>query len=200
MPYRFRAHIYFKQSATGIATWFSDQVNQRLGMAFHLNPGQLNEEKSKHRKITDFEWEADIFVPDESQAIMNDFWAHIMELKHHMETRVVVPEEGETEYLQSYMDVHYCFNDVNQPCQEPYLTHETPIPEEPQEPGDLCETTADWSISNATFYQTEFGAGRDVYVKHNGSIWKAKTGSHLWIAPAKTGNGSISWQWEKDCT
>ena len=71
---------------------------------------------------------------------------------------------------------------------------------EPEEPEpDLCATTAEWNGNNATQYQTDFGAGLDVYVKHNNAIWKAKNATHLWIAPDHTGNGAISWEWVKDC-
>ena len=48
MAYRFRAHINLKSTATGIAVWCSQQVAQRLSMAFHLNQGQANEEPSHH--------------------------------------------------------------------------------------------------------------------------------------------------------
>lgn len=64
---------------------------------------------------------------------------------------------------------------------------------------DLCSETEAWTINNATQYQTDFMAGRDVYVKRNNRIWKAKNATHLWIAPTLTGNGSISWQFVKLC-
>ena len=207
MAYRYRAHIYWKDNSPGFAQWASDQVAQRLTMAFHLNEGAMNEERSENIIVNDFEWECNVFVPDESQAILEDFFAHMLSQEVRMETKVIEPEteEGETEYLPSWMDLHHCFNGENQPCEQPYMSFATDIPE-PQEPPvdppdepDLCETTADWNISNATQYQTDFGAGLDVYVKHNNAIWKAKSGSHLWIAPAHDGNGAYSWEWVKDC-
>ena len=73
-------------------------------------------------------------------------------------------------------------------------------PGEPDQPEpDLCTTTAEWNGNNATQYQTDFGAGLDVYVKHNNAIWKAKNATHLWIAPDHTGDGAISWEFVKDC-
>ena len=277
MAYRYRAHFFFKEnSPAGLAQWCSDQVNQRLGMAFHMNEGALNEEKTKHEVVNDLEWKADIFVPDNAQAIIDDFWAHIMTLTSNLETRVILPEneEDETEYMPSWMDVHHCYHDIGGACMPPHQTFATHIPTpvenpcetarlwdaqilnwtnppfeitepikhndaiwycnnktfawiepgtgpaepywikdqdcnvtEPEEPGepeepepDLCATTAAWNGNNATQYQTDFGAGLDVYVKHNNAIWKAKNATHLWIAPAHTGNGAISWQWVKDCT
>ena len=199
MAYRYRANIFFKESSpAGLAQWCSDQVNQRLTMSFHMNEGALNEEKTKHEVVDNRHWRADVFVPDEAQAIMDDFWAQIMTQTTHMETRVIEPEEeeGEPEYEQSWMDVHHCWHDVGGACMPPHMTFETPLPEPP---GDLCDTTDDWDIANATQYQTDFGNGLDVYVKHDNAIWKAKSGSHLWIAPSHTGDGSISWEHVKDC-
>jgi hypothetical protein len=44
MAYRYRAHIFWKDNSPGFAQWASDQVAQRLTMAFHLNEGAMNEE------------------------------------------------------------------------------------------------------------------------------------------------------------
>jgi hypothetical protein len=168
-------------------------------MAFHLNEGQMNEEKSKHRKINDFEWEADIFVPDESQAIMNDFWAHVMELTHHLETRTIpVPEggEGEPEYLQSWMDVHYCFNDVNQPCQAPYLTFETPLPD-PQEPDNPCDSIAVWD-ANEGYTNMAIGDLRKVEVEGVWKVYAVKNLGFVHYDPSGP-NGHYGWTYQYDC-
>jgi hypothetical protein len=74
--------------------------------------------------------------------------------------------------------------------------------EEPQEPPaepDLCVSTAAWDIGQATYYQTEVMAGRVVHVKYNNRIWKSKNATHLYIAPALSGNGAISWEFVKLC-
>ena len=72
-----------------------------------------------------------------------------------------------------------------------------PTGEEP--PEDLCVSTAAWDISQATYYQTEVMAGRVVHVKYNNRIWKSKNATHLYIAPALSGNGAISWEFVKLC-
>jgi hypothetical protein len=137
-----------------------------------------------------------VFVPDESQAILEDFFNHLMAESVRMTTKVIEPEneEGETEYLPSWMDIHHCFNGVNQPCEQPYMTYSTPIPEEPVEPPaepDLCDTTAAW-VSQV------YPAG--TYVKSDNKIWKAKANNTFtWIKPALTGDGAISWEFVKDC-
>lgn len=69
-----------------------------------------------------------------------------------------------------------------------------------EEPGgDLCETTEEWSGNKYDFYRAQFEAGVPVYVKYSNAIWKAKSTSHLWIAPAAEGNGAISWDWIQNC-
>lgn len=66
-----------------------------------------------------------------------------------------------------------------------------------EEPGetepDLCNTTAAWDAGLWGTYTV------GTKVKHNGGIYEAKNTTHTWIAPAKTGDGSISWNWIKDC-
>ena len=53
MAYRFRANIYWDSDPTsmyhspGHAQWAGQQVEQRLTMAFHLNEGARNEERSE---------------------------------------------------------------------------------------------------------------------------------------------------------
>jgi hypothetical protein len=191
MPYRFRAHIFWKDNSPGHPEWASQQVTQRLTMAFHLNEGAMNEEVSEHH-ANGLEWTCNVFVPDESKDIIDDFYAHLLAESSRMETKVIEPEteEGETEYLPSWMDVHYCFNDVNQPCHQPYLTFQTPIPDQP-EPDNLCETSPAW-VSQVW--------PANSYVKDDNKIWKAKeNNTFTWIKPATTGDGAISWDFVKDC-
>ena len=60
-------------------------------------------------------------------------------------------------------------------------------------PGDLCDTAEAWNSANWGSYTVGY------IVKHNNGIYEAKNTTHTWIAPAKTGDGAISWTWIKDC-
>lgn len=185
MAYRFRAHIHFTQD---LAQWCRDQVAQRLAMAFHINRGKKNEERSENSVVNAREWTCNVFVPDESKAILEDFWAHMMTQTTRMRTVTTQAEDGTPMHHASYMDLHYCFNDVSQPCHEPYLTFSTPLPS-----ADDCLTAPVWTQSDLALYVVGFR------VKHNNKIWEAKNVTHTWIAPAATGDGAISWTWIKDC-
>ena len=61
-------------------------------------------------------------------------------------------------------------------------------------PGDPCDTAELWDGANWGSYTVGY------VVKHEGAIYEAKNTTHTWIAPAKTGDGAISWTWIKDCT
>jgi hypothetical protein len=50
----------------GHAQWAGQQVEQRLTMAFHLNEGARNEERSEFGSPDGYEWTCNVFVPDES--------------------------------------------------------------------------------------------------------------------------------------
>ena len=60
-------------------------------------------------------------------------------------------------------------------------------------PGDPCDTAEAWDGANYLTYTVGY------VVKHEGAIYEAKNTTHTWIAPAKTGDGAISWTWIKDC-
>jgi hypothetical protein len=60
-------------------------------------------------------------------------------------------------------------------------------------PGDICDTSPAWNSNNWGQYTVGY------HVKHNGAVYQAKNTTHTWIAPAKTGDGAISWEWIKDC-
>ena len=205
MPYRFRAYFHFDSDpasttySPGFAQWCSDQVNQRLTMAFHLNEGAMNEEKSKHEKIGDFEWRADIFVPDHSQAIIEDFWAHILSISVRLKTKVIAPEseEGETEYLPSWMDLHHCHNDVNQPCQQPYMHFATEVPE-PGEPGENpCDAIKEWD-ANEGYWNMSLG---DLRKREVGGIWKVYKVINLGFVHYDPAGpwGHHGWEYQYDC-
>src|SRR5690554_4576699 len=178
MAYRFRAHIYWDSDpasmyySPGYAQWAGQQVEQRLTMAFHLNEGARNEERSEFGSPDGYEWTCNVFVPDESQAILEDFFNHLMAESVRMTTKVIEPEneEGETEYLPSWMDIHHCFNGVNQPCEQPYMTFSTPLPEEPpvEPPANQCDSIAVWD-ANEGYTNMAIGDLRKVEVE---GVWK----------------------------
>ncbi len=60
-------------------------------------------------------------------------------------------------------------------------------------PGDLCDTSPAWDGANYLIYTVGY------HVRHENKVYKAKNTTHTWIAPALTGDGSISWEWVKDC-
>ena len=132
-----------------------------------------------------------MFVLEESPAILEDFFNHLMAESLRMTTKVIEPEgEGEVEYLPSWMDIHHCFNGENLPCEQPYMVFQTEVPDE----SDPCLTAPQWSASDYLLYVVGFK------VKDEGKIWQAKNTTHTWIKPALTGDGSISWDWVKDCS
>src|SRR5690554_2142007 len=150
MAYRFRAHIYWDSDpasmyySPGYAQWAGQQVEQRLTMAFHLNEGARNEERSEFGSPDGYEWTCNVFVPDESQAILEDFFNHLLAESVRMTTKVI-EGEGEVEYQPSWMDIHHCFNGINQPCEQPYMTFSTEIPEPPSE--NPCDAIQEWDAN-----------------------------------------------------
>ncbi len=60
-------------------------------------------------------------------------------------------------------------------------------------PGDVCDTSPAWDSNNWGSYTVGY------LVRHNNSVYEAINTSHTWVAPAKSGDGAISWKWIKDC-
>lgn len=60
-------------------------------------------------------------------------------------------------------------------------------------PDNPCQTAPAWDIANYTLYIVGY------VVKHNNAIYSAKNLTHTWMAPAKTGDGALSWTWIQDC-
>lgn len=197
MAYIFRANINLKSTAAGIATWCSQQVAQRLNMAFHLNHGNPNEEPSHHETQNNGrKWIADIFVPDSEWAVMDDFFSHLEAIWHHAET---IPGEDEMHEI-SWMDVHYCYNEINQPCGEilRYKATEPPeVPTEPEEPSNACEgvlpwtNTQHWSTYAVGDKRTD-GSPKKLYELHDKAWAQSYAPSSAW--------GYLAWTYLQDCS
>jgi hypothetical protein len=171
-------------------------------MAFHLNEGARNEERSEFSSPDGYEWTCNVFVPDESQAILEDFFAHLMAESIRMTTKVIEPEneEGETEYLPSWMDIHHCFNEVNQPCEQPYMTFSTPLPDEPgdpEPPANPCDSIAVWD-DNEDYNQMEVGQLRKVLVNGVWKVYAVKDLGFVHYDPSGP-NGHYGWEYQYDC-
>lgn len=204
MPYRFRAHIFWDSDpasmyySPGHAQWAGQQVEQRLTMAFHLNEGARNEERSEFGSPDGYEWTCNVFVPDESQAIMEDFFNHLLAESVRMTTKVI-EGEGDVEYLPSWMDIHHCFNGVNQPCEQPYMTFSTDIPE-PQEPpveppANPCDSIALWdSTQDWNSYVT--GELRKWEIGGVMKVFSCNSKQWAYIEPGQPYSG---WKYEYDC-
>ena len=188
MAYRFRANINLKETATGIAVWCSQQVAQRLTMAFHLNEGQANEEPSHHSPENNGrKWIADVFVPDSEWAVMDDFFTHLEAIWHHAET-ITIPNddpEAEPEHEISWMDVHHCYNEINQPCGEILRYKATELPEEPGEPGEPNEYPV--------WVQPEPGNPDKPPYRIGDIVWHPDQ-VQLWICTLADGAGNNVWE------
>ena len=202
MAYRFRANIYWNDDpasmyhSPGHAQWAGQQVEQRLTMAFHLNEGARNEERSEFSSPDGYEWTCNVFVPDESQAILEDFFNHMMAESVRMTTKVIEPEgEGEVEYLPSWMDIHHCFNGVNQPCEQPYMVFSTEIPETPSE--NPCDAIPVWD-DNEDYNQMEVGQLRKVLVNGVWKVYAVKNLGFVHYDPSGP-NGHYGWTYQYDC-
>lgn len=107
-----------------------------------------------------------------------------------------IPLEGEEcKYLKVYR-----YGDNKARCEQKHTrTFRTPE-EEPAlwtvipTIADLCDAEA-WNGANYLAYQVV-----GYLVKYDNKIWASKLPiSHTWIAPALTGDGSISWEFVQDC-
>jgi hypothetical protein len=183
----------------GHAQWAGEQVEQRLTMAFHLNEGARNEKRSEFGSPDGYEWTCNVFVPDESQAILEDFFNHLMAENVRMTTKVIEPEneEGETEYLPSWKDIHHCFNGENLPCEQPYMTFSTEIPEPPSE--NPCDDIPEWDANEGHTNMAE-GDLRKREVNGIWKVYKVKKGGLGFVHYDPSGpNGHYGWTYQYDC-
>ena len=205
MAYRFRAHIFWDSNpasmyySPGHAQWAGEQVEQRLTMAFHLNEGARNEERSEFGSPDGYEWTCNVFVPDESQAIMEDFFNHLLAESVRMTTKVI-EGEGEVEYLPSWMDIHHCHNGINQPCEQPYMTFSTPLPQDPPvaPPANQCDSIAVWD-ANEGYTNMAIGDLRKVEVEGVWKVYAVKNLGFVHYDPSGP-NGHYGWTYQYDCT
>jgi len=108
---RFRARLRF-QPGSGMAQWVADQLQVRLGMAFHLKEGTQEEELS-HVTVSGDDVTVNVFWPDDREDLAVD-------TRNTLEAVVAFcrPAEGKS---VSWMDWHRCGHDQDPPelCPEP---------------------------------------------------------------------------------
>ena len=163
MNYRFRARLKFNQNGidNSIAQWANDQASQRMDMAFHINPNARNTEESYHNiKQNGDMWECNIFVPEGEQAILEDLFAQLESIWSNIKK----PENEEE--IQSFMDIHKCYNDENKPCEKPYMVKRETYSNEIEE-----------------WVQPE--GSHDAYmtgdrVTYNGDTWESTVDNNTW--------------------
>jgi hypothetical protein len=118
MAVRFRAHLRYN-IGSGYAQWLYDQMQVRLGMAFHMNEGSANEERTvvvrdivtggnpsaRRENIT-----LDVFWPSDREDLAIDTRATI-------EATIPWLRVNEGRHGRSWMEWHYCnHSDDNEPC------------------------------------------------------------------------------------
>lgn len=105
--FRLRARLRFS-AGSGMAQWCFDQNTVRLGQAYHLNEGQLNEEQS-HHEVTDDVYSCDLVFPE--LALAQDTWNTILDPSVTVWLRADVDEPGQ----QSWADMHQCEHETEPP-------------------------------------------------------------------------------------
>lgn len=104
--FRLRAHLRFSVGS-GMAQWCFDQNTVRLGQAYHLNEGQLNEEQSKH-SVADDVYSCDLVFPE--LALAQDTWNTILDPSV---TAWLRPDEPVDD--RSWADMHQCAHEAEPP-------------------------------------------------------------------------------------
>ena len=116
MAWRFRCNLRF-QPGSGMAAWAKAQNDVRLGQAYHLNEGALNEERSAHSIEADT-YIADFIFPE--KALADDTFAT---MTAGSVTAWLRPNEGEVapgvEGAKSWVDVHECAHEQAGSCPSP---------------------------------------------------------------------------------
>jgi hypothetical protein len=114
-----------------------------------------------------------------------------------MTTKVIEPEneEGETEYLPSWMDIHHCHNGVNQPCEQPYMVFSTEIPETPSE--NPCDAIQEWD-ANEGYTNMAIGDLRKVEVEGVWKVYAVKNLGSVHYDPSGP-NSHYGWTYQYDC-
>ena len=118
MSWRFRCNLRF-QPGSGMAAWAKAQNDVRLGMAYHLNEGELHEERSRHA-IEGDTYTADFIFPTE--ALAADTFAT---MTAGPVTAWLRPDEPHVP--NSFVDVHECGHDASPPTPCPQPTTRWPI-------------------------------------------------------------------------
>jgi hypothetical protein len=122
MAIRFRAYLRYNVGS-GYAQWLYDQMQVRLGMAFHLREGEPGQELShatrdivtggnpanRRENIT-----IDVFWPDDREDLAIDTRATIEATIPWLR-----PDDPAQPGGWSWMDWHRCNHDVRGPCPAP---------------------------------------------------------------------------------
>lgn len=110
MAWRFRAHLrYTAQSGFGV--WGSQQMAQRLAMAFHMNEGDPNEERSHVTVRPDGTLDIDCFWPADRHDLAVDTQSTFVATGGFMRP------DGDDD--TSWMDTHQCAHADGEPCPTP---------------------------------------------------------------------------------
>lgn len=105
MAFRLRARLRFS-AGSGMAQWCFDQNATRLGQAYHLNPGTVNEERSHHEVVDDV-YICDLIFPE--LALAQDTWNTITDASVLAWLR---PDDMSRPASRSSADMHQCVHET----------------------------------------------------------------------------------------
>jgi hypothetical protein len=105
LAYRLRVRLRFS-AGSGMAQWCFDQNTVRLGMAYHLNAGTVNEERSKHAVAADV-YTCDLIFPE--LVLATDTWATLTAASVLAWLRADDPSDP---IGRSWADMHQCTHDT----------------------------------------------------------------------------------------
>lgn len=103
--FRLRARLRFS-AGSGMAQWCFDQNTVRLGQAYHLNEGELDEEQSHHEVAADV-YTCDLVFPE--QPLATDTWNTILDPSVTVWLRPDDPDDA------SFADMHQCAHEAQPP-------------------------------------------------------------------------------------
>lgn len=158
--YRLRARLLFVPG-NGLAAWARDQNAVRLGMAYHLNEGRADEERSRQAATEDV-YTCDLIFP--SDALAQDTWATLIAVCTVSNLRPVTDGRD-----HSWMDLHACGHaGTPTPCTAPTQTWNNRPPPAP--------AVAPWV--QPTGAQDAYPV--DALVTYGGQTWRSTTPANVW--------------------
>jgi hypothetical protein len=156
--YRLRAHLRFRLG-NGMAAWAIAQNTVRLGMAYHLNEGRADEERSRQSAASDV-YECDLAFPEEALAV--DTW----------NTLLAVCVDGYLEPADSadqlsWMNLHECHHDgTTASCPPPSRVWQQAI----------AVALSAWKQPTGAHDAYSVGS----VVTHQGFTWRSTLASNVW--------------------